>query len=109
MTAAGELLIELRAAGITLAANGERLVIGVRKGQATPDLVDRVRAAKADLLALLSPKPPATALVEATGERCRSHVNPADWHDTTATERGWVKSVCRKCGVFIGYRPTSLN
>lgn len=40
--------------------------------------------------------------------RCLQHNNPKDWLDEPATARpGWIRSTCRRCGAFVGYRPTN--
>ena len=48
------LLSELRAAGVTLEADGDRLKVQAAPGIITPELTARLRAAKPDLLAILS-------------------------------------------------------
>lgn len=54
------LLSELRAAGVTLEADGDRLKVQAAPGIITPELTARLKAAKPDLLAILgSTKAPA--------------------------------------------------
>ena len=51
---AAAVLSELNARGVTFAAAGDRLRLRAPAGTMTPDLLDRVRTHKAELLALLS-------------------------------------------------------
>lgn len=41
--------------------------------------------------------------------RVHSHADPANWRDLRqfGRERPFIKTVCRICGRFIGYRPAS--
>ncbi len=37
---------------------------------------------------------------------CGQHINPNDWSDEPTLERpGWIRTTCKLCGAFIGYRP----
>lgn len=41
-------------------------------------------------------------------ERCESHLPPFDAVETNDSKRrGWMRSTCRKCGRFLGYRPAN--
>ena len=41
--------------------------------------------------------------------RCR-HSDRADWLDEPDTRRpGYIRTVCRRCGGFVGYRPTEAE
>ncbi|KLU05885.1 hypothetical protein RISK_002517 [Rhodopirellula islandica] len=45
-------------------------------------------------------------LLEHLRPNCRPHNNPDNYIDTPAQGRpGWIRSTCRVCGCFIGYRP----
>jgi hypothetical protein len=57
MSAPAELLRELSAAGIKVRRDGDNLRVCARKGLVTPDLIDRLKAAKQELLSELS-RPP---------------------------------------------------
>ena len=42
--------------------------------------------------------------------RCSTHLPPFDTNDTADPRRpGWVRSECRKCGAFHGYRETARD
>ena len=53
------LFFELQAAGVTLTARGDRLKVEAARGTITPELLARMKAAKPDLLAILTGNTPA--------------------------------------------------
>ncbi len=41
-------------------------------------------------------------------ERCKSHLPPFDAIESADAFRpGWLRSTCRRCGKFLGYRPAN--
>tara|TARA_Y100000593_G_scaffold90885_1_gene178318 strand:+ start:343 stop:567 length:225 start_codon:yes stop_codon:yes gene_type:complete len=47
-------------------------------------------------------------LIPAKPPKCSQHVNPQDWLDEPAPGRlDWIRTTCRLCGGFIGYRPAN--
>jgi len=62
----------------------------------------------ADLQALWKHPPPISKEPDKP-PRCPSHIDPRDWLDRPAPSRpGWIRTTCRRCGVFIGYRLADL-
>lgn len=42
-------------------------------------------------------------------ETCRHH-DATTWRDKAAAQRpGWIRTTCRHCGGFIGYRPSDAK
>lgn len=42
--------------------------------------------------------------------RCSTHLPPFETNDTADVKRpGWVRSECRKCGAFLGFRDTARD
>jgi hypothetical protein len=70
---ADTLLRTLEMAGAKVSVRGERLHIEAPTGLVTPDLLDAMRQAKPELLALLagSCRPPAPVFAESDDGRCR--------------------------------------
>lgn len=52
---------------------------------------------------ILKPPEPGPTIKQ---RRCSSHLSRADWLDAPAPNlAGWIRTSCRRCGAFIGYRP----
>ena len=63
------------------------------------------RCSTADAIAALRLRPPGT-VAPAGSARCLSHLDRRDWLTVRAANRpGWLRTTCRRCGSFIGYRP----
>ena len=53
---------------------------------------------------------PAIRLGGVAIERCLTHYPPYDLVDVPDSSRpGWIRSTCRKCGTFMGYRPENMK
>ena len=88
---ATHLMVDLDRLGIRLAAHGDRLRYWPRSA-VTPDLADRMKAHKGELLAVLH------------SDQCR-HIDSECYRDAPAPGRpGWIRTTCRTCDRFIGYR-----
>lgn len=70
-----------------------RIKLVVSTGDVPPEAVALARPHKAALLELVRPL------------ACNPHNNPANYVD--ATVGGRIRTTCRVCGRFIGYRPAS--
>jgi hypothetical protein len=103
---AAELLTDLGRLGIRLEADGERLLYYPRSAL-TPDLLARLKAHKADVLALLRPAPEASpALPVVTSDapakpvcRCGS----TTWRDVPIHGGQSVRRDCGRCGRFLDF------
>ncbi len=41
---------------------------------------------------------------------CNGHSDPKHWKCIPAPGRpGWTRTTCRRCGVFVGYRPAEMT
>jgi hypothetical protein len=103
------LLADVAQRGITLEARGDRLRYHPRSAL-TPDLAERLKAHKAELLALLRPTPhaalpppaPATeATAMPTNSVCRC--GSTRWRDVSIHGGQSVRRDCGRCGRFIDF------
>lgn len=106
---AAELLLDLGRLGIRLEANGERLRYFPRSAL-TPDLLDRLKAHKADLMATLRPAPEVSPALPAP--TCEAPAKPAKavcrcgsvtWHDVPIHGGQSTRRDCGRCGRFIDF------
>jgi hypothetical protein len=89
------IIAELTVFGVTASSpEPGKLRLSSASEQIQPVLVSLAAANKAELLRHL--------------RRCSPHNKPANYIDEAAPNRpGWIRSTCRECGAFIGYRPVS--
>jgi hypothetical protein len=77
------------------------------------DLAAKLKAAWATLGRMRATDRPGQAAKLPDGlafERCRCHVPPFDAVETTDPKRkGWLRTSCRRCGQFLGYRPAETE
>jgi hypothetical protein len=103
---AGELFSKLARLGIRLKAEGDRLRFAPRSA-VTPDLADRMKAHKAELLAMLRPvsdvalAPPVVTRDAPAKPACRC--GSTAWHDAPIHCGKSVRRDCRSCGRFIEF------
>jgi len=66
------------------------------------DIQDRLQIAWNQATADVPPLMPARPL------KCPQHTDPREWLGGPASGRlGWIRTTCRRCGGFIGYRTVS--
>lgn len=106
---AADLLLDLGRLGIRLEADGERLRYFPRSAL-TPDLLERLKAHKAELLAVLRPAPEAAPAVPAP--TCEAPAKPAKavcrcgsttWRDVPIHGGQSVRRDCGRCGRFMEF------
>ena len=98
-----DLMTDLARLGIRIEAHGDRLRYSPRSA-VTPDLARRMKAHKGELLAILRRDSTAPS------KKCVQHITSQDWTDEPAINRpGWIRTTCRRCGRFIGYRPARMD
>lgn len=106
---AADLLLDLGRLGIRLEAGADRLRYFPRSAL-TPDLLDRLKAHKAELLAMLRPAPdlapalpaPASeALAKPTKAVCRC--GSTAWRDVPIHRGQSVRRDCGRCGRFLDF------
>ena len=88
------LLTTLTRHGVVLTADGENLDIDAPDGVLTPELIERLMLHKLDILDRLRRTMPCHNM----------HFMPVNWRDESP-RAGRIRTVCRVCGKFIGYRP----
>ena len=79
-----------------------------------PDLLAQLQAAwqSAPSPVAVSAEVPDAPTIIPVGEepsgptRCLQHIDPKNWLDATVAGRpGWIRTTCRRCEAFVGYRP----
>lgn len=106
-----DLLAECDAHGIRLAlADGHGLEIDAPQDALTPDLLDRLKAHKGDLLAMLrpaprvAPAPPvATSDVQVKPTQAVCRCGEANWRDVPIHGGQSVRRDCGRCGRFLDF------
>ena len=89
------LLSELSNRGIVVTVSEESLELDAPLGVLRDTDLTRLRDAK-------------QAVLDHLRSQCRPHNNPDNYLDTPDSNRpGWIRTTCRICGKFIGYRPDS--
>jgi hypothetical protein len=106
---AAELLLDLDRLGIQLEADGERLRYFPRSAL-TPDLLARLKAHKADLLAMLRPSPDADAALPAPTREAPAKPTKAvcrcggtTWRDVPIHGGQSIRRDCGRCGRFLDF------
>lgn len=104
-----ELLADLERLGITIEARGDRLRYSPISA-VTPELIDRLKSHKAELLAMMLPTPLAAltppvaisaAPVEPTKAFCRC--GSATWRDVPIHGGVSLRRDCGRCGRFLDF------
>ena len=88
------LLATLTRQGVVLTADGDNLGIDAPDDVLTPELIERLKWHKFDILDRLRRTMPCHSM----------HFMPVNWRDESP-RAGRIRTVCRVCGKFIGYRP----
>jgi TubC N-terminal docking domain len=104
-----ELLLDLGRLGIRLEADGERLRY-FPQSALTPVLLDRLKAHKAELLAMLRPAPevaPAlptpTSDAPAKPEKAVCRCGSTTWRDVPIHDGQSARRDCGRCGRFLDF------
>ena len=91
------LLADLSARGVIVTVARDTIQLDAPSGVLTDDDVVVLRDHKSSVL-------------ESLRSRCQPHNKPENSVDAAAPNRpGWIRTTCRVCGRFIGYRPKSHN
>jgi hypothetical protein len=97
-----DLLVECEAHGIRLTLVGDdRLSIDAPQAAFTPDLLARLKANKADLLAMLRPAPTYEAPAKPAKAVCRC--GGTTWRDVTIHGGQSIRRDCGRCGRFLNF------
>jgi len=98
-----ELLAELNCRRVELFLDGDRLRFRAPPGVLNSELRAAITDRRPAILAALHPT---AATADQHLEPCGG-CDPGDWRDDPP-EGGRIRTTCRRCGRFIGYRPTEL-
>jgi hypothetical protein len=103
------ILDDLARQGVALWPDGDELVYDAPPASVTPELLATLRERRCEILAALKASTADSPLderrnINRDAGRCGQHINPADWQDSRAN-RGMIRTACKRCGGFIGYRP----
>ena len=94
MTDAVGLVSSLSRRGVTLVIRGDRVDFDAPAGA----------IADADIAAMRQDKP---AVIAAIRRLCGGHLDVTDWIDAPHPDRpGWIRTTCRRCGKWLGNRPS---
>lgn len=89
------LLADLSARGVVVTVAGSSIELDAPAGVLTDD----------DVVVLRDHK---SAVLDSLRIRCRPHNSADNYIDTPDDRRpGWVRSTCKLCGCFVGYRDSS--
>ena len=89
------LLTDLSARGVVVTIAGDSLELDAPAGVLSRDDIASLRMSKNDIMDVLK-------------SRCRPHNNADNHRDEPDGRRhGWIRSTCRICGRFVGYRQVS--
>ena len=99
-----QLLADLSASQITLFLYGDRLRYRAPERALTPQLRDRIAENRAAIIKRLRPEANVTTI---RPPRC-AVCNRKYWVDDPP-KNGWIRTTCRKCRRFLGYRPEGLR
>ena len=98
-----DLLTELDCRGVELFLDGDHLRFRAPSGALSPDLRAAIAERRPAIIEALRPTPTAT---DRHLEPCGG-CDPGDWRDDLPAA-GRIRTTCRRCGRFIGYRPAEL-
>jgi hypothetical protein len=93
-----QLLDALQTRDIDLYLDGPRLRYRAPRGALTPELRSAIGCHRSEIIYRLGQIPPDTSR-----KRCQICI-PNNWRDD-APRNGRIRTTCRVCGRFIGYRP----
>ena len=97
-----ELLAQLSRENITLYLDGDQLHFRAKQGALTNDKRAAIAEHRDEIIRRLAAKPG-----RATGS-CNGYCDKRNWVDD-AVNSSLIRTTCRICGKFIGYRPKILG